>query len=153
MSAYVEQNQCELRLPVYLTFDDGPHLRVTPRILQVLREERAKATFFIVGNRLKEPGAPEIVAHAIADGHTIGNHSLTHRDLTLFSEHDITTEVVTTSKLLEPLGVACTLVRPPYGRTNNIVAKVIEELGYQLVLWNNDPRDWARESQPDKWVD
>jgi peptidoglycan/xylan/chitin deacetylase (PgdA/CDA1 family) len=57
MPAYVEQYQCELRLPVYLTFDDGPHLRVTRRILQVLREERAKATFFIVGNRLKEPGA------------------------------------------------------------------------------------------------
>ena len=63
---------------IQLTFDDGPHRRVTARILEVLRQERARATFFVVGNRLKQPGALDIVAEAIVDGHTIGNHSLTH---------------------------------------------------------------------------
>jgi peptidoglycan-N-acetylglucosamine deacetylase len=137
---------------IYLTFDDGPHLHLTPNILQVLRVAKAKVTFFVVGERLKRPGALSVIAQAIADGHAIGNHSLTHRDLTRCSEKQIELELSDTARLLRPLGIEPKIFRPPYGRLNKTVVAVSRRLGYQIVLWDNDPRDWALTSQPVKWI-
>jgi peptidoglycan/xylan/chitin deacetylase (PgdA/CDA1 family) len=137
---------------IRLTFDDGPHSALTPMILDTLRAARARVTFFVVGDQLKKRGALSIVSHAIADGHTIGNHSLTHCDLTRRSDIEIALELSETTRLLRPLGIESTIFRPPYGRINKTVLGVIQRLGYQLALWDNDPRDWAPSSQPVKWI-
>ena len=137
---------------LYLTFDDGPHLTATRIILDVLRLEEAKATFFVVGERLTFPNHAAIVVEAAADGHAIGNHTFTHSDLTVCSEQEIEHEVVATSKVLEKLGIRTNLVRPPYGRLNKRVTDVLQRLGFEIVLWNNDPRDWDRRSSDDEWV-
>src|SRR5262249_41000836 len=63
---------------VTLSFDNGPSHRVTPWVLDVLRERGVRSTFFVVGEQLRAPGAAEIARHAAAEGHWIGNHTLTH---------------------------------------------------------------------------
>ncbi len=138
---------------VYLTFDDGPHATITPEILRQLRCRGVKATFFVVGERVSRPGALKIIAAAIADGHLIGNHTTNHRDLTACSPKELVREVTGVNAALRSLGIAPTLVRPPYGRTNPSVDAAIEQLGCQTALWDNDPRDWSKAAQPDKWVD
>jgi peptidoglycan-N-acetylglucosamine deacetylase len=138
---------------IYLTFDDGPDLHVTPRILRILRDLNVPATFFVVGNRLKKAGAAGIVTQAFEDGHTIGNHSLTHPDLTTLSVHEIEVELFTTENLLSNMGIPCFWIRPPFGKVNDAVRSVVKKIGRNMLLWDNDPRDWARASQPRSWVD
>jgi peptidoglycan/xylan/chitin deacetylase (PgdA/CDA1 family) len=136
----------------YLTFDDGPHAEFTPRILETLRRAKAKATFFVIGRRLLEPTLAEIVLSAVSDGHRFGNHTLTHPDLTKCSEQEIRRQLTVTADLLRQLGIETKLVRPPFGRTNATVAHVVQQLGFELLLWNNDPRDWAAAADDSQWT-
>jgi peptidoglycan/xylan/chitin deacetylase (PgdA/CDA1 family) len=136
---------------LYLTFDDGPDQRVTPVILKALHEAKVPATFFVVGKRVVSRGA-ELVVQAVADGHTIGNHSYSHRDLTQLSTVEVREELVLTMNVLALLGISAKYVRPPFGRANSTVYEIIEELGAKVALWNNDPKDWSRNAKPDGWV-
>src|SRR5947209_7218582 len=65
-------------VPVTLTFDNGPAPGTTERVLDVLGERDLKATFFVVGSMLHRPGARELADRAVAEGHWVGNHSMTH---------------------------------------------------------------------------
>jgi len=78
---------------IYLTFDDGPHSKFTPRVLDVLRCQGLKATFFVVGSKLKVGPLAELVALAASEGHTVGNHTFSHPDLTTCSEGRIREEI------------------------------------------------------------
>jgi len=137
---------------IYLTFDDGPHPVITPRILDILRSGNIKATFFVVGSRLETRTLAEIVVAAAFEGHAIGNHTFTHPDLTVCSDQEIRDEIESTSARLRSLGIDCRLLRPPYGRTNRRVVDVVQQLGYELVLWDNDPRDWRTDCARNQWV-
>lgn len=138
---------------IYLTFDDGPHLAFTPRILDILRSRNIKATFFVVGSKLDSKPLADVVTAAASDGHAIGNHTFTHRDLTACSEEQIREEIENTSCRLHSLGIQCRLLRPPYGSTNRKVAEVVQRLGYELTFWDNDPRDWKSDCQfASEWV-
>lgn len=108
---------------VALTFDDGPDLEYTPQILDVLKNNNVKATFFVVGNRAE--AHPEIVRRMIAEGHEVANHSYNHANLPKMEAADFRRQLEQTDRILEPLiGYSPKLFRPPYG--------AIDE---QQVLW------------------
>ena len=138
---------------IYLTFDDGPHPECTPRILDVLRLWRIKASFFVVGTRLKRAELAKMVASAASEGHTVGNHTSTHPDLAMCSDDRIREEICGTRLQLQALGIRPTVFRPPFGSRNQRVTEIARELGYELVLWNNDPRDWKSNCRCEhEWV-
>ncbi|WP_156807442.1 polysaccharide deacetylase family protein [Effusibacillus pohliae] len=127
---------------VALTFDDGPDLRFTPQILDILKQNGVKATFFIVGTRAQ--AHPEMVRRIVAEGHAIGNHTWDHPKLTKLTPQQIRDEVVRTDQLLDSIvGYYPALFRPPYGLTNPDIVREIGAMGYKIIDWSVDTRDWA----------
>jgi peptidoglycan-N-acetylglucosamine deacetylase len=119
---------------IFLSFDDGPDPVWTPKILHVLRKHGAHATFFELGSmQAAHPGLREQV---LADGNTIGSHSITHAQLTAVSAARRHHEIAD--------GPASKCFRPPYGATNPKVRADIRAAGMTQVLWDIDPRDWSR---------
>ncbi len=130
---------------VALTFDDGPHPRYTPRLLEVLARHDVKATFFMVGiNVERYPSA----AHAVADaGHEIGNHTMHHARLSGRDEEAIRDEVEACERLiLDTTKVKPVLFRAPEGARGKTIYTVLDSMGYRQILWNLDTLDWQGRS-------
>jgi peptidoglycan-N-acetylglucosamine deacetylase len=126
---------------IALTFDDGPHSTYTPKVLDILRARKAKATFFQVGTNVAKH--PWITRRAHDEGHRIGNHTSRHENLTRVSDTAIRDTLRHTNRRIADTGAPNpTLVRPPYGATNSRVRAVIGDLGMKQVLWTVDPQDW-----------
>ena len=143
---------------VTLSFDNGPSHRVTPWVLDVLRERGVRSTFFVVGAQLRAPGGAEIARRAAAEGHWIGNHTLTHA-VPLAELDDpaaVDREIDETQELIGGLSHPDRLFRP-FGRGGIIDGRLLgahalrrlEDGRFTCVLWNSVPRDWER---PDGWV-
>src|SRR2546426_11151260 len=99
---------------IALTFDDGPDPRFTPRILDILKEKRAPATFFVTG--VAASGSPGLLHREYDEGHEIGNHTYTHPHFNQISRAQLEIELNLTERLFEStLGVKTLLFRPPYG--------------------------------------
>lgn len=125
-----------------LTFDDGPDVYFTSQILDILKRNNVKATFFIVGKRAE--ANPEMVKRIAAEGHAIGNHTWDHPDLVKLTPDQIRSELSSTDQLLSQLvGYHPALFRPPYGATNPSDVQLISSLGYKIIDWSVDTRDWA----------
>lgn len=123
---------------VALTFDDGPSVAQTPRLLQILREKNVKVTFFVVGTMARK--APEILRQEETEGHEVASHTMTHADLQRSTVEGIKWEVAAMNGLfMEILGHGARLTRPPYGNVNNNVRTYVNQ---PLVLWTVDPEDW-----------
>jgi peptidoglycan/xylan/chitin deacetylase (PgdA/CDA1 family) len=123
---------------VALTFDDGPSAVTTPRLLDILGEQEVKATFFVLGSRVKR--YPEVVKRAAAAGHQVGSHTMNHKNLAKLSADAGAAEINNAATALrEVLGTAPTLMRPPYGEVNETVKRLA---GTPLILWSVDPQDW-----------
>jgi peptidoglycan/xylan/chitin deacetylase (PgdA/CDA1 family) len=102
---------------VALTFDDGPDKIYTPKILDVLKEKGARATFYLVGSQIVRH--PDIVRRIYAEGHDIGNHSYTHRDMFVMSDYEVALELNAVQRLFESeVGIRTVLFRSPYGMRN-----------------------------------
>jgi peptidoglycan/xylan/chitin deacetylase (PgdA/CDA1 family) len=126
---------------IHLTFDDGPHPSHTPRLLDVLRQHGARATFFIVGRNAQRH--PEIVRRIAAEGHAIGNHSYSHGQPSRTSARQLLDEVSRTRELLEHLtDQPITLFRPPHGKVTAAKLTRLWLTGQCIVLWNVDPKDF-----------
>lgn len=138
---------------VLLTFDDGPHPKLTPKVLDALNEHNAKGVFFVLGKAVKAPGGKAIVTRAFNEGHRIGNHSFNHPDLTKLTEAQVRDEINRTEDLIAEFLTDHKLFRPPYGAHNAMVDKVVRDLGYHMVLWSVDSDDWRAERKPKAWVD
>lgn len=123
---------------IALTFDDGPHAKVTPQILKILEKYDAKATFFVVGNEVKKN--PKVL-QAVADaGHEIGNHTFNHAKLTTLSARKIKLQIDSTDAAIKAvIGQNATVFRPPYGALNKTVSN---QLKVPSVLWTIDTLDW-----------
>jgi len=124
---------------VALTFDDGPGA-VTPAILAVLRERRARATFNVLGARVRH-GAP-LVRRAVAEGHELGVHGWRHRDLSgrpLRAAAELARTVATIHAVG---GVEPRVFRPPFGATSRRLAAVARAAGLLTVTWDVDPSDY-----------
>jgi peptidoglycan/xylan/chitin deacetylase (PgdA/CDA1 family) len=119
---------------LFFSFDDGPDPYWTPKILAVLQKYGAHATFFELGGmQAAHPGLREQV---LAAGNTIGSHSITHPQLTAISPTRRHHEIFD--------GPQSKCFRPPYGASNPKVRADIKAAGMTQVLWDVDPRDWAR---------
>ncbi|MBB5034017.1 polysaccharide deacetylase family protein [Prosthecobacter vanneervenii] len=127
-----------------MTFDDGPHPSLTPKLLDLLKERNIKCTFFLIGQQVKM--YPDIVRRIIAEGHEIGNHTWTHCSLTSRSDDQIRSELKKSEDaVFEVAGVRPHLVRPPYGAVNTRIKNLMfTEFGYSTIMWSVDPQDWRR---------
>ncbi|PIC71314.1 1,4-beta-xylanase [Sporosarcina sp. P16b] len=123
---------------IALTFDDGPDPIYTLRILETLKKYNAKATFFMLGNRVHS--YPSIAKKVAEAGHEIGNHSWNHPTLTELTDVALQSEVKGTSDIIEAIiGHPATVFRPPYGAVDD---RVRESTKLPVVLWNVDTLDW-----------
>lgn len=126
---------------IALTFDDGPSSKVTPLILQTLEQHDAKATFFVLGNRVEM--YPTIATQIVAEGHEIANHTFSHPNLKKVSHTEMIEELTKTHNLIEiTTGVTPTLFRPPYGVYNQEVLNYLASNNYSTILWSVDSLDW-----------
>lgn len=131
-------NEVENTRPkIALTFDDGPNARYTPKILEILEKYNVEATFFVIGQQIKSH--ENVIKEMISDGHQIGIHTFTHRDLTKLRDKEILEEISLTKDVLNDMGYTANTVRPPYGSYNDHIVKLVKE---PLVLWTIDTRDW-----------
>ncbi|GAB3800835.1 polysaccharide deacetylase family protein [Virgibacillus kimchii] len=128
---------------IALTFDDGPDIRFTPQVLDVLKQYQVKATFFQMGARAAEH--TDIVRRTHAEGHAIGNHTYWHPNLTEENLDRTHWEVASTEEAIaQILGFRPRLFRPPYGALNREVVALLGEMGNTVILWNVDSLDWKQ---------
>lgn len=126
---------------VALTIDDGPHYKVTPEILNVLREKHVKATFFVLGENVEH--FPKLLAQEVSEGHEIGTHTYSHTALSKFDSKRIIEEFDKAEKIISQTAPKPTLFRPPGGLYNRQVIEAAHQKGYTVILWSVDPRDWS----------
>lgn len=129
---------------VALTFDDGPHPRHTPPLLDMLKARNIRATFYVIGRNVVR--YPQLMARMAAEGHEIGNHTWRHPFLTQLGTESVQRELDrTTIAIFQTTGRAPVTMRPPYGAlTHNQRKMVYQTRGLPTVLWSVDPRDWQR---------
>jgi len=135
---------------VALTFDDGPDPKWTPRILDILRDKKAPAAFFVLGTQAQH--YPDLVERIVREGHEIGNHSYTHQNLAEASDQQIELELNATTRLIEAVtGRSTAYFRPPYNSDGTPVEpgelralRVARDLGYLTVTQSIDPDDWEK---------
>ncbi len=133
---------------IVLTFDDGPDPTWTPRVLDILKQYKVPATFFVVGKQAEEN--PELIRRMWDEGHEIGNHSWDHPDMFRLSDAHQHLELTLTQRVIQAItGHSTTLFRPPYGgdvepRTGKEVSPMLvaAQLNYLTVGEKNDPQDW-----------
>ncbi len=127
---------------VYLTFDDGPDAQWTARILDLLAEANACATFFVVG-RLARAQAP-LLRRIVAQGHEIGNHSWSHRHPWTMLPPAARKEVHDgAAAIADIIGREPKFFRPPHGRLRRCMIEAAASRGQQLVLWSRSAVDWG----------
>jgi peptidoglycan/xylan/chitin deacetylase (PgdA/CDA1 family)/glycosyltransferase involved in cell wall biosynthesis len=140
---------------VALTFDDGPDPRWTPRILDVLRRHRARATFFVLGAKVN--AHPELTRRIVAEGHELGVHTYTHVQLAAVPAWRQRMELAATRAAIAGVtGRQARLMRPPYssdpGAVSSADARVLAAAGadgYLTVLADRDSGDWRRPGVPE----
>lgn len=139
------------RRRVALTFDDGPDVRSTPALLQLLRERGVQAAFFGVGSRVA--AHPEIAARIVREGHLLENHSYAHSNATnLFSVGRLRAELRQTQEAIKTVtGIAPKCFRPPMGLSNPRVFKTAREAGLTVIGWSTRGLD-TKLVEPDQIV-
>ena len=125
---------------VALTFDDGPSGRYTDRLLDGLKERGAHATFLLCGYRIIQ--YPAETQRIIDEGHEIGNHGYSHKNMQQLSRREIAQELMDTQTLL-PENCRVRFLRPPGGCCSDNVRQVAKARGLAILSWSVDPRDWA----------
>jgi peptidoglycan/xylan/chitin deacetylase (PgdA/CDA1 family) len=128
-----------------MTFDDGPHPTLTPRLLDILKERNIKATFFVVGTNAKR--YPQIIQRMIAEGHEVANHTVNHPiNITRLTDEKVRAEFLgCEASIVAACGRKPLVMRPPGGNISSAQKVWInQEFGYKTILWSCDPEDWKR---------
>jgi len=127
---------------VALTYDDGPNPPYTNRILSVLRAERVRATFFVVGRAVV--AYPGVVRQEVEEGNAIGNHTWSHGHLVLYDERGVRQTLERTDRAIyAAAGIHTRIMRPPFGARDWLVLREARKLRYVPVMWSVPlPRDW-----------
>ncbi|CAN5763948.1 hypothetical protein BH18ACT11_BH18ACT11_29630 [soil metagenome] len=141
---------------VAVTFDDGPDRRTTPLILDSLREHDLKATFFVLGRQVKKN--PGLLRRIVQEGHTIGNHTYDHADMSALSPRQMRLELRSTQEAVDDaIGYhyPMVLMRPPYGSPYfdgsdalPVFQRVVREQRLFPVIWTVDPSDYLFDGRP-----
>jgi len=133
---------------VALTFDDGPHPELTPLVLDLLAQFGIRATFFLIGERVRQH--PELTQRIVAEGHKLGNHSDTHQRLPAFAIQATRAELARANESIETItGVRPKRIRPPLGRITPAMVSAARSLHLELCLWSLDTGDWRCRSNDD----
>lgn len=136
---------------IYLTFDEGYEAGYTPQILDTLKENDVKATFFITAHYLNTQS--ELVKRMIDEGHIVGNHTVNHKSMPSLTEEQINSEVMDLHKAIyEKFQYEMKYIRPPMGEFSEKSLNVTNSLGYKTVMWSFAYEDWNEDKQPDEAV-
>ena len=141
----------EAKLPpekkvIALTFDDGPWPNTTAKVLDILKKNRIKSTFFVVGQNVKN--YPDLTKQIVADGHIIANHTW-HHWYHQMNAQAAAYEVANTGDIIyQTTGVRTSLFRPPGGIMNNGVAAYTKNNKYAVIIWSADSMDYSRPAVP-----
>lgn len=134
---------------LYLTFDAGYENGNTPAILDALKKHQAPAAFFLVGNYLET--SPNLVKRMVEEGHTVGNHTYHHPDMSKISTKETFSKELSDLEMLytKTTGQSMTrYYRPPQGKYSEANLKMADELGYQTFFWSLAYVDWYEDKQP-----
>ncbi|MBQ7776742.1 MAG: delta-lactam-biosynthetic de-N-acetylase [Lachnospiraceae bacterium] len=134
---------------IYLTFDAGFENGNTEPILDALKKHDAKATFFIVGHYLET--APDLIKRMVEEGHTVGNHTYNHPDMSKISDQTaFTKEIQDVEDLYEEITgeKMKKYYRPPQGKYSTTNLEMAKELGYHTFFWSLAYVDWYQDDQP-----
>jgi peptidoglycan/xylan/chitin deacetylase (PgdA/CDA1 family) len=135
------------RRAVALTFDDGPHLRDTPRVLDVLEKHDVHATFHLVGQHAEQQH--NLIKQIHGRGHQLALHCYRHLPFPLEKAEVLRSQLRYSRDIIQEVsGSSCIDVRPPYGAFNKRTLANITEWGYRLVMWSCIPPHWM---QPVEW--
>jgi peptidoglycan-N-acetylglucosamine deacetylase len=131
-----------------LTFDDGPHARGTPAVLEVLAARNVQATFFLVGEQVLRN--PALAGEIVAGGHAIGLHCHRHRNLLRLAPWQVREDVARAQAAIEDAtGVSPPIYRPPYGILNATALRLARRSGRRTLLWTHWGRDWEARATPE----
>ena len=136
---------------LYLTFDAGYENGCTAKILDTLKEKQVPAAFFLVGNYIRQ--SPDLVRRMVAEGHTVGNHTMHHYDMSRLSDKAAFSKELTDLEALYKETVGQELpkfYRPPQGIYSAENLKMAQELGYKTLFWSLAYVDWNNDAQPTK---
>lgn len=127
---------------VALTFDDGPSKQWTPLILDELKKVGIRATFFMIGFHVKK--YPEIARRVALEGHCIGNHGYAHSVIWYYTDEELEEEIKYTEHVIEDVtGVRTKYFRPPKAWLKEREKRKIKSMGYEVVLWSVNSKDWV----------
>ncbi|MDR1673904.1 MAG: polysaccharide deacetylase family protein [Oscillospiraceae bacterium] len=133
---------------ILLTFDQGYENGYTPKILDTLKEKDVKAIFFLTGSYVKSQ--PELVQRMIDDGHTIGNHGMTHASFPDIGTEECKNEIMDLHNLVsKQFGYEMRYLRMPCGEYSESSLKTAQELGYKTLFWSFAYVDWITDKQPE----
>ncbi len=132
---------------IAVTFDDGPNKEYTPKVISLLEEYNAKATFFLIGRKIE--GNEAIVIQIDSAGHTIGNHTFSHSFFIDFKNVSGFKDELnkTSDSVFNLIGKRIKLFRPPYGVTTPNLAKAAKALKYQIIGWNVRSMDTRNDNE------
>ncbi len=135
---------------VYLTFDEGYENGYTETILDVLKENNVKATFFVTGHYINSAG--DLVQRMVDEGHVIGNHSINHPKLPELTDEELYTEITgLADKFTELTGEKIApFFRPPSGNYSERTLYLTRKLGYRTIFWSMAFKDYDPMDQPGK---
>jgi len=128
---------------IWLTFDDGPTPEITPFILQTLKDEDIKATFFLVGEQIET--YPDLFQAIVKDGHLVANHSYSHKNGWISCNNTYLKDVEKCQKLMPKNKI----FRPPYGKISPLQIKKINKK-YRIILWDVLSWDFLANITPEK---
>ena len=126
---------------VALTFDDGPHVDITPRVLDTLEKNNAVATFYMLGSQVEY--YPQLANQVKDAGHEIGDHTMNHQDLSILDFNGVQSEMRKSHQVItDAIGQTPTTMRPPYGALNKSVKTVAQQMNTPIIMWSVDSLDW-----------
>ncbi len=141
----------EAKLPpekkvIALTFDDGPWPSSTAKVLDILKKNKIKGTFFVVGQNVKN--YPDLTKRVVTDGHIIANHTWHHWYHHMNAQTAAYEVANTTDIIYKTTGIKTSLFRPPGGNMRNGVAAYAKSNKYAVIMWSSDSMDYSRPGVP-----
>ena len=137
---------------IFLTFDDGPIPEITEWVLDILKSEEIKATFFCIGDNIKKH--PEVYKRILAEGHQTGNHTFNHLNgWKTETNHYIDNFKLCETECLKLNSEHSFLFRPPYGKIKPSQTKAIRNLGYKIIMWDVLSYDFDPNIIPEKCLE
>jgi len=120
---------------ILLTFDDGPNPETTDKLLEFLKDNKIKALFFCLGENVKR--YPDLCKRIIDNGHTVGNHTFSHKKINEVSKKEIIEEIKKTNNLIsKKFNYRVNYFRPPHGRITLATTKIMDEVKLKNVMWS-----------------